>query len=354
MSIENENLVADEWIAIALCTLPTDKKAVAEAVEPLYTAEKLERPKVIIHFGSPKALLIARALLVDPASALGLRPEQLSDYVLPSVVESALAGLRELSAHDPNIGDAPVSDDNVAELKRKVSDLVYRCCEGQNESWLSGYDYLRRFENEDVSELNGLFGLAKACGWNLPMIDCFFAAERPCQLHVNERGYLHSADGPAIAWPDGSRQFYWDGLFIPGQLVENPNAYTKADVSKARNTEYVRVLAERIGWEAFMNLMEATCDDAWTDPVTGLLYELFSLPTVADIESPKLLRKQSPALNDEAQPSYVERVDNRILTAQAARKLQVAMAMRGITNMSVEETIDYCNKNPELNYIQET
>jgi hypothetical protein len=63
--------------------------------------------------------------------------------------------------------------------------------------------------------------------------------------------------------------------------------------------------------------MGAALADAWTDPRTGLRYELYAATPF------RLLRKQSPVLQDGTQPWYCEPVPAECVTARGARRWQI-------------------------------
>lgn len=150
---------------------------------------------------------------------------------------------------------------------------------------------------------------------------------------------LHAERGPAIIWRDGYSEWLWHGVFVSQQIIETPETFDRG-AALALNTEERRALAERLGWDNFLQLLGCELIDAWVDEKTGLAYELFRAP------DQNILRKQSPALQNNAQPYYCEPVHSELLTAQAARKWQ-AVCRR---NMEPAAVARACNKNPVLKY----
>jgi hypothetical protein len=66
------------------------------------------------------------------------------------------------------------------------------------------------------------------------------------------RGRLHASDHPAVAWPDGSGRWYWDGIAVPETIAGARDQLTADLVSRIDNQELRRVAVERLGWERFL------------------------------------------------------------------------------------------------------
>lgn len=85
--------------------------------------------------------------------------------------------------------------------------------------------------------------------------DTVFAVPRP-EVHVRN-GRLHRADGPALAWPGGTRRWFWNGVEVPRHVVEEPQRLTVRQVREERNVEVRRVMLERYGAERLLRDLEA-------------------------------------------------------------------------------------------------
>ena len=69
------------------------------------------------------------------------------------------------------------------------------------------------------------------------------AVGRPAMQIVGDR--LHCTDGPAVAWPNGAKFWFWRGVQVGREIVENPSSITLAGIDAERNQERRRVLIER-------------------------------------------------------------------------------------------------------------
>lgn len=223
-----------------------------------------------------------------------------------------------------------------APVRRELDGVGVACA-----SWVARYDAYHRLgvlSDEEVSEVFALRAYLR-CAWDHVLLDeCAIVVGRPVVLQLYESGNLHSVDGPAITWSDGERGYAHHGVWISEQIALRPRTVTREEYLAISDTEVRRALAERAGWEWIASLLGASVTDVWTDPATGLRYELLGY---SEAEG-KLLRKQSPALQDGSQPWYVEPVHEDLMTARAARKWQAG------------EDVVECEDDPSLEYEVET
>lgn len=203
--------------------------------------------------------------------------------------------------------------------------------------WLAFYDYFRRIEvltQDEAADVLALRDFSRIA-WDSVLLDeCAIVVQRPIALKVDDAGNLHCADGPALEWADGKKDFAWHGTWVPERMVLNPRSYTRDEYMAITNTEERRALSESGGWSWVAELLGAKPADEWTDPETGLGYVLLKCPS-----GEALLAKQSPELKDGAQPRYLEPVHEDLRTARAARKWQA-------TRLTVAE----CEHDPALSY----
>lgn len=203
--------------------------------------------------------------------------------------------------------------------------------------WVSFYDFFNEIgilSDEEVSGVLALRNFAQVA-WDTVLLDeCAIVVRRPLHLRTDDDGNLHSSTGPAIEWADGDRDYAYHGIWIPERFVIDPRGHSKTEYLAVTNTEERRALSEIAGWAWVIDLLGGSMVDSYTDPATGLAYELIALE-----DGQRLLRKQSPALQDGSQPLYLEPVHEELLTARAARKWQA-------TSLSPGE----CERDPELTY----
>ncbi len=86
----------------------------------------------------------------------------------------------------------------------------------------------------------------------MPYRGVVFVCERPARQAVDERGRLHSANGPAILCRDSWPVYAWHGVRVNQQIIEAPNTLTSEQVLGENNAEVRRVMVERMGLDRFL------------------------------------------------------------------------------------------------------
>lgn len=170
------------------------------------------------------------------------------------------------------------------------------------------------------------------------------------ELHQDDQDRLHRDDGPSVSWPGpgGGRHYFWHGVEVPPKVVLSPQSLHSQDILSEKNSEVSRVMAERLGWERYMELAGAVLIDRWQDPDSSCVYELFGLKSRSRVRAFRLLKMRSPELQDGGRPFYVEPVPSQLKTCQAARRWQFRKPDG--TWPSIEE----CNDAPALSFDIET
>ena len=202
--------------------------------------------------------------------------------------------------------------------------------------WVAFYDATHRLgvlSSEEAASVLALRNYLRVAWDSVLLDDVAIVVAQPLLIARDRDGNLHSSTGPAIRWRDGSGDWSWHGVWVNERMIMAPREYSREEFLAITDTEQRRALGESAGWGHITSLLGATVVDSWTDPLTGLAYDLL----VAGAE--RWLQKQSPALINGSQPTYVEPVHEGLVTAQAARKWQA-------TDLSP----DQCEADPALAY----
>lgn len=256
---------AAAWLDHALCTDPADRPATEHAVSQLY-AQLGHPPPTFVWVGSPSAAVP----LLPPSRPL---PEVVSGTG-PPPVENQLASLY---AHARRLPPSPWDP-----LRRNVRDAIAGVIRAATGDRLG----LHWFGQHDVDWVAHLppsspwVTLARSCGWWWPRENLCVITERPLVLRtepVDDRDLrLHSADGPAVAYPDGWAVHAWHGIRVPSWVIDGPTVDRIADES---NVEVRRCAIERIGWGAFIDQAGLRLVSAAADPGNpGSELRLYDLP----------------------------------------------------------------------------
>lgn len=249
--------------------------------------------------------------------------------------------------YDKKLPEIEICDSPEAALTRAkelgVASPYFDWCGASDAGWLAHYEVFARLaiideaESEDLRKMQRLlFGGV----YDTVLLDEKALLIRfPKEVHVNARGDLHCATGPAISWRDGQAEYSWAGAWVSQKLIETPETITKKEALDMP-TEERRAFCERFGWTNALALFECSLVDSWTDPRTDLRYELYAGP------DDSIIKKQSPPLLTGEQPFYCEPVHRNLKTAQAARKWQPMMR----PGADPAEVADACNRDPALSY----
>ena len=63
------------------------------------------------------------------------------------------------------------------------------------------------------------------------------------------QGRPHREDGPAIEGTYGTRMYFWRGVIVASELIEERDKLTVEQALKEQNSELQRIMLEIIGWE---------------------------------------------------------------------------------------------------------
>jgi len=269
--------IGDRWIAAGLSTERADRPRAESAVTCAYRRAGVPGAVRTIWASSP----MAGARIADSLMQRASTPRAAVDVVTPI---KRLAAQRVSEALDPAVSsrlamlveqpvETRVGGEVWGPIAQQVARLITRPIPvpayGQHDArWLALYDGLSEF-GLNISDLDSLMEIAQSCGWWWSFDDVCVLTERPVRLARDERGRLHSADGPAVAYPDGWSLYAWHGTIVPADIILQPAMITVARIQREANVEIRRVLLERYGFDAYI-------DDSGSIPVhaddTGSLY----------------------------------------------------------------------------------
>src|SRR5439155_17178448 len=90
--------------------------------------------------------------------------------------------------------------------------------------------------------------LAQASFWWWPTTAVVVASDRP-ETRWDDRGRLHSIDGPAVWFADGYSLYAVHGVRVPERVIRAPESLGVQEVLNESNAEVRRVMVERFGAE---------------------------------------------------------------------------------------------------------
>jgi hypothetical protein len=358
----------EKWIEIGESTEPMDKEETYQAVMDCYdmAREELNRPEFVVFVKSPFQLFYTKPLwnrMVEYFS--GIKDEKWlysDDYDGPKQPEGALWFTTTFQTGDEDEdwlwgmrvkAVAECFDAIIDATKDKVPDIDFRGDErayyrafalfqkeyvenfrnilprlkeeadkelgneiyGQNETWLAFYEFMEWCGGEGLEGTHGLQRLAKVCGWWIPYDHMAVCADRPCELHVDDEGRLHSHDSASIRFRDGWRYYASHGTQLPAWIIEHPERITAKVIREERNVEIRRVMIEIFGMENFLSEANAKLIDRHENPEMGTLWCI----SMEDDEDIFLLEMQNSTQEPDGHyKTYVIRVPPNVRTAEEA------------------------------------
>jgi hypothetical protein len=254
---------SDAWLEVGLSNEPADRAAAEKGVLLAYESAGLPAPQRILWAGSPLAAARIVAALDDPGVS-----------VRPRVRSRPWAHARqELMAR---LGPAGFTRHWIATTRRPWQQLVDRiaaplrnrlgahftaeggeradlCRHSLLDAILGQHDaaWLGAFDADDPG-LAGLVQVARGAGWWWAFERVAVVSERHVEVHRDNLGRLHRAEGPAVSYPDGYGVHSWRGMPIPPEVVGELATLTVARIQAEANAELRRVMLEHFGFERYL------------------------------------------------------------------------------------------------------
>ena len=234
----------DRWTRIGLSTERADRPRAEQAVKRLYEFAGL-KPQKVLWITSPMAGAIAAPLAANFIAAL--KPGKGNVSAVGSAVGSAVRSA---------VGSA-------------VRSAVWWHYWWGGQFWAAWPAYITFFRDVlgvSIPAIDAYADLVESAGYVWLNQDFAIVSERPTELHRNDRGQLHRADGPALLYPDGWALWMINGVNVGEQLVMMPETQSLQHISDERNAEVKRIRIERFagrdagenaGWQRYLTESKA-------------------------------------------------------------------------------------------------
>jgi hypothetical protein len=236
----------DKWINIGLKTTPNgvefDRKAAEQSIGRMYKSAGYKEPTVYLHEKDP----LQGAIKAAQIKKFGYNPEDVYEY--------------------PG--------------KEKVLEQLYKCCYGNQSSWLSYFDYFGECVGlECCNKLNGVMEAANHCGWFWTFEDLAIITPFPETIIRDDDYRLHHDSQPALNYRDGLEVFAWHGIRVEKVWITDPKSIDIDDCFHWENIEQRRCLCEIVGWE---NVLEKSEYKTIHEDGYGVLIETNSPATAGE------------------------------------------------------------------------
>jgi hypothetical protein len=115
--------------------------------------------------------------------------------------------------------------------------------------------YFLNTPDHDLMRFGALEDCALEAGDLLAHTDFCIVSERPELTVRDERGLLHSAEGPSVRWRDGWSLYHWHGTRLPWDrkdVITHPGELTPDRIDREGHRMVRRVMLERYGLARFV------------------------------------------------------------------------------------------------------
>ena len=275
--------VRASWLAHLHSTAPVDRTRAEAAVRALYAAAGFPEPRHFFWFDSPCAASWAVAALVpkaDVSSSQLLAPNVLSvqereqlervrtsmreqlglaswSEVVSAVGQSRSSSMETMANPGRLFGQAflearfamvddvsalfnvPGDDDDLARAEQHfwgphwgvlnsglhchpTNFLIRTSFVDEHPFSQLADDEHRAGDRDPPAILRAALEIAKSTGLWWPYDGAAIMADRPAEVHVNERHVPHREDGPAVVFRDGWDVYAWNGKAVPRQWIMEP------------------------------------------------------------------------------------------------------------------------------------
>jgi hypothetical protein len=292
------------WISRAMRTDPIEPEKIVPAIEGIYAAAGLKKPRVVIvpsplvmafAYGASAAILYSRKQATDQATRQATRQAtdqatwQATDQATRQATRQATWQATE-RATDQATRQATDQATNAAEkgaasaclelsgdFGLQCAQLWWRAYQGGN-MW-TGYDCylsamrdvisLRLPQHDAYShwEQAAIHG-----GFRVMHEEFCIVSDFPEFIRIDDQYRPHCETGPSHRWRDGWVLYHWHGVRVPNHWIEDRERLTAADVFKEPNAEVRRAGCEIIGWDRVLAGIDAKLIDDDGDPFIGTLY----------------------------------------------------------------------------------
>ena len=267
----------ERYTALGLSCAPADKPRAERGVRGHYEAAKIDCPSTMVWVSSPIVLAMAA-----PMAAYMVENGGPSAKALGSFVESTLknvdaevreAVLKAVAAVKKNVGwkAAKITPEDV----RSAIQANWNRHNGG--SWWISFVAWAVFVRDELGceiPVGPREDTDSSAGWWWPHKKFVMLCDRPAELHRDVDGRLHFPTGPAISWRDGWGLHFWRGTRVPKEWIESPQTLDPALALNHENVEMRRCVAEILGWEKVLRLLNPVTIQTDEDPEIGTLLEV--------------------------------------------------------------------------------
>ncbi len=268
------DIIAQEWIDIAMRTDPIDPQKIVPAIEALYAAAKLKKPRVVI---VPSPLVMAFAY---GASAWTWYCRHNATYA--ATRDATNAATRDATYAATNAAtrdatgaatyaatDGAIHDENLEKYAAQAcfqlagldglecAKLWWNVYQAGNmwalfPSYIAGAHDVLGLQLPEYENYKAWEDCARHGGFRVMHKEFCMVSDFPAQLHKDAENRPHNDNGPSHEWRDGWKLYHIHGVRVPEIVVEHPEQITVEMIDTEKNAEVRRIMIERYGQSRYL------------------------------------------------------------------------------------------------------
>ena len=360
---------AELWIKRALRTEPIEPKKIIPAIEGIYAAAGLKRPRVVIA-SSPIVMAAAYG-----ASAAIWYNRSATDIATSIATRSATDIATSIATRSATSIATRIATDSATRIATRSATRI-ATDSATRSATDSEVDALIKDAMNACFDLAGAFGVECAKRWHSAhqggnmwaAFECYLTAARdilcldlpehkdyahweqaaihggfrvmhpkfcivsdfPEYIKMDENNEPHCETGPSHRWRDGVSLYFWHGVQVPGRWIESPESVDPSEILSVENVEQRAAGISILGMSKMLDKLEHKIVDSDVDPAHGDLIQV-RLPGLPDpVFYLKAECPRNGKIMEAVNPSEMEE-----LTVKAAQAWRVGLSVSEFNYPSV-------------------
>ena len=289
--------VAQEWTRIAYRTDPIIPEKIIPAIEGLYAAAGLKKPRVVIAT-SPLVMAFAYGAAAWVWHSRKNATYNATDNATADATDSATDSATDNATYNATYNataDATYNaTDNATDSAATGATSACRAMSGKGglacaarwrnayqggNMWAAWASYLAGFRDViglDLPEHASYAFWEEAAregGFRVMHEEFCIVSDFPEYIRINNENRPHCENGPSHRWRDGWELFHWHGVAIPGEWVSGQKPSAREALTWS-NIEQRRAACEIVGWANILAELDAKVIDKDEDDEIGTLLEV--------------------------------------------------------------------------------
>ena len=306
------DLYAKEWIAIALRTAPIEAEKIVPAIEGIYAAAKLKKPRVVI-VPSPRVMAFAygasawiwhcrknksdaatRAATVDATRAATVDATRAAtDAATRAATDAATYDATYDATYAATVDATDAATYDAKQCFTLAGEGGIRCAKSWGRAyqggnmWAGWVSYLAAFRDvlgldlPEHKKFKHYEDAARHGGFRVMHEEFCIVSDFPEFIKIDDGNRPHCENGPSHKWRDGWALYHWHGVKVPKEWILNSEKLTAIEVLKTEDVEQRAAGCEIVGWEKIEKELGAKIiNDSGSDDI-GKLIEM-QLPELSN------------------------------------------------------------------------